>query len=183
MKTITLKIILLLTVVTMLFMGCANNVKSKSKSKSKDIINVKTKVEKEDLIWQKIPGISISNFHKVTKQKFYQKNGVDFTNTLWVIPLPEITEGTITIPLNKKYVNFYTRICVVVGNPWPYETITVYCDDKEVEKIKKIGPKNAPRSLNINTKDVDTLTIKVKPGRKGYYEKVVFFDTALKVTN
>ena len=175
-----------LFVICAFMLGCTATEKNGSttemesiKSANENIVSSKNNV----LTWQDISGISNSNFYGVTKQKFYQKYGVDCTNTLLVVPAIDGTDGTITIPLNKKYDNFSTRVCVAVGNPWPYETITVYCDDKEVEKIKKIGPKDVPRSLNINTKDVDTLTIKVKPGRKGYYEKVVFFDTALKVTN
>jgi len=140
-------------------------------------------VEKDVLVWQNVSGISNSNFHKVVTQKLYQKFGVDCTNTLLVVPSPDGTAGIITIPLNKKYNSFLTRVCVAVDNPWPYETITVYCDGQEKEIIKKIGPKHAPRNLDINTKDVDVLTIKVKPGRKGYYEKVIFFDTILKVDN
>ena len=181
MKVLNLKInmIVLLAIALGLFMGCAVNVKSKPKN----TVNGNANVVKEALVWQNIPGISFSDFHKAVKHKSYKALDVVYTNTLWVIPLPDGKTGTITIPLDKKYNNFFTRVCVVVDNPWPYETITVYCDGQEKEIIKKIGPKNAPRDLNINTKDVDVLTIKVKPGRKGYYEKVIFFDTMLKVDN
>ena len=134
---------------------------------------------KDVLVWQNVSEISNSNFHKVAAQKLYQKYGVDCTNTLLVVPSPDGTAGIINIPLNQKYNSFFTRVCVAVDNPWPYETITIYCDGQERELIKKIGPKNAPRNLEIDTKNVDMLTIKVKPGRKGYYEKVVFFDTTL----
>ena len=142
-----------------------------------------TQIEKEVLVWQNIPKISNSNFYKAVTQKLYQKYGVDCTNALVVVPSLDATAGVITIPLNKKYDSFFTRVCVVVDNPWPYETITIYCDGQERESIKKIGSKNAPHDLNINTENVDVLTIKVKPGRKSYYERVVFFDTILKINN
>lgn len=177
MKTISL------FVICALMFGCVAveknvDVKKKEsiKSANENIVSSKNNV----LTWQDISGISNSNFYNVTLQYLYKNNNVNYTNTLRVVPSPDGKEGTITIPLNKKYDNFYTRVCVVVGNPWPYETITVYCDDKEIKKIKKIGPKTAPLNLNINTKDVGALTIKVKPGRKGYYEKIIFFDTTLK---
>jgi len=140
-------------------------------------------VEKGILVWQNVSGISNSNFYKVVAQKLFQEDGVVYTNVLQVAPSADATAGIITIPLNKKYNSFFTRVCVVVDNPWPYETITIFCDGQERESIKKIGPKNAPRNLNINTENVDVLTIKVKPGRKGYYEKVIFFDSILKIND
>ncbi len=180
-KNIKIKTIASFIVIIGLLLGCANkNVVNKS---HKNTLNAESSIEKNLLSWQNISDISNSNFYNVALQDLYKNNNVNYTNVLRAVPSPNGTEGTITIPLNKKYNNLFTRVCVAVGNPWPYETITVYCDDKEVKKIKKIGPKNAPRNLDINTKNVDILTIKVKPGRKGYYEKVVFFDTVFKTAN
>ena len=148
-----------------------------------EVTPIEVVVGKDVWAWQNVSEISNSNFHKVAAQKLYQKFGVDCTNTLLVVPSPDGTAGIITIPLNKKYKSFFTRVCVAIDNPWPYETITVYCDGQERELIKKIGPKHEPHNLNINTENVDVLTIMVKPGRKGYYEKVVFFDSILKNNN
>ena len=126
--------------------------------------------------WHDIKNITSTNFYKMVFKKDYRKGNIVFKNALVVVPTPDGTPGNILIPLNKKYERFSTQISVDVNNPNPYETITIYGDNKKLDYIKKIGPNTPPVCLKINTKDVDLLRIEVAPGHKGYYEKIIFFD-------
>ncbi len=129
-------------------------------------------IKHESLTLSDFPSIEYTNFYS----KSVQKNIKTKKDELCVVPMGNGTAGGILIPLNKRCDQFSIHIKVKSPNKWPYEIITIYGDDKMIGGIDRINVKDSALPLIVNTKGVEKLRIEVKPGRKAYYEKVMFFD-------